>query len=309
MTSLADHLPPEDINKIAHLQVLARLVVEGTCTGLHRSPHKGFSVEFKEHRQYVPGDDLRHLDWRIFGKTDRFYVREYEQETNLRCTILLDASGSMGYTGTRSGSISKHLYATRLAAAFTYLMLQQSDSVGLVIFDDGIRNYLPCRNRPAHLTRMLSALANSHPGGETALAEVFHQMTAKLHRRGLLIILTDAFDDVPRLMRALAHFRHAHHELILFQIWDRDELDFPFQQWTRFECLEASGRRHLVDPAQVRAAYLANLDRFREQLRDGCGRHRIDLVPLTTDQPYGEALARYLALRKKATARTRRARK
>lgn len=308
MTLLTDHLPPEDLNKIAHLQLLARLVVEGTCTGLHRSPHKGFSVEFKEHRQYVPGDDLRHLDWRIFGKTDRFYVREYEQETNLRCTILLDASGSMGYAGERSGGLSKYVYATRLAAAFAYLMLQQADSVGLVIFDDRIRDYLPCRSRPAHLRRILTALAESQPGGETGLAEVFHQMTAKLHRRGLLIILSDAFDDVPRLMRALAHFRHARHELILFQIWDRDELEFPFQQWTRFECLETRGRRHLVDPAQVRAAYLANLERFRQQLREGCGRHRIDLVTMTTDQPYGEALAKYLALRKKTSAKGHNAR-
>jgi len=220
----------------------------------------------------------------------------------------LDASGSMGYAGERSGGLSKYAYATRLAAAFAYLMLQQADSVGLVIFDDRIRDYLPCRSRPAHLNRILTALAESQPGGETGLAEVFHQMTAKLHRRGLLIILSDAFDDVPRLMRALAHFRHARHELILFQIWDRDELEFPFQQWTRFECLETHGRRHLVDPAQVRAAYLANLERFRQQLRDGCGRHRIDHVTMTTDQPYGEALAKYLALRKKTSAKGRNAR-
>jgi uncharacterized protein (DUF58 family) len=308
MSSLGDYLPPDDVNKVAHLQVLARLVVEGTCTGLHRSPHKGFSVEFKEHRQYVPGDDLRHLDWRIFGKTDRFYVREYEQETNVRCTLLLDASGSMKYTGRRSGGVSKHLYASRLAATFAYLMLQQGDSVGMAIFDTEMRTYLPCRSRPAHLNWILSALAESKPGGETALAGVFHQLANKLHRRGLLIIFSDAFDDVSRLMSALAHFRHARHELILFQIWDPDELDFPFQKWTRFDCLEREGRRHLVDPAQVRAAYMANLEEFRTQLRDGCGRNRIDLVTVTTDQPYGEALARYLALRRKTGTTVRNAR-
>lgn len=303
--SLAQHLPPEEIKKIAHLQVLARLVVEGSCTGLHRSPHKGFSVEFKEHRQYVPGDDIRHLDWRIFGKTDRFYVREYEQETNLRCTILVDASGSMGYAGTKSGGITKHQYAIRVAASLSYLMLQQADTVGLVLFDDQVRSYIPPRSRATHLTRILAALSASQPGGETALADVFHQMTAKLRRRGLLIVLSDAFDDVGRLLRALAHFRHARHELILFQIWDPDELEFPFQHWTRFDCLEVDGRRHTLDPAQVRAAYLANLQRFRQELRDGCGRHQVDLVPMTTDQPYGDALARYLALRKKTSVNTR----
>lgn len=303
--ALTDYLPPEEVNKVAHLQVLARLVVEGSCTGLHRSPHKGFSVEFKEHRQYVPGDDLRHLDWRIFGKTDRFYVREYEQETNLRCTILLDASGSMGYAGSRSRGLSKHHYAVRLAASLAYLLLRQADSVGLAIFDQQLRAYLPCRSRPAHLGRILQALAASRPGGETALADVFHQMAAKIHRRGLLLILSDAFDDVHRLMRSLAHFRHANHEIVLFQIWDQDELDFPFQQWTRFDCLEVHDRRHVVDPAHVRAAYLANFETFRQQLREGCGRHRIDLVPMTTERPYGEALARYLALRKKTSAKTR----
>jgi uncharacterized protein (DUF58 family) len=309
MTRIADYLPPDDLNRISNLQVLARFVVEGFCTGLHRSPHKGFSVEFKEHRQYVPGDDLRHLDWRIFGKTDRFFVREYEQETNLRCTILLDASGSMGYCGTTSGGLSKHDYAVRLAASLAYLMLQQADSVGLAIFDDRVRTYLPPRSRPAHLSALLDVLSASRPGGETALAGVFHQMAAKLHRRGLLIILSDAFDDVGQLMRALAHFRHARHEIILFQVWDRDELDFPFRQWTRFDCLEVDGRRHLVDPAHVRAAYLANLQRFRQQLREGCGRHHIDLVTMTTDQHYAQALAQYLALRKRTSAKAHTARK
>ena len=299
MAHVSDVLSSHDLGKFANLQVLAKQVMEGFYAGRHRSPHKGFSVEFKEHRSYVHGDDIRTIDWKLFGKTDRLYIREYEEETNLRCTILLDSSGSMSYSGTRSQGVSKHDYAVRTAACLAYMMLQQQDSVGLVTFDRRVRRYIPPRAQPKHLRAIIEELQHQKPAFETELGDVFHEMVAKIHRRGLLVIISDLFGDVNQLMKALAHFRHANHEVLIFQIWDPDELDFPFQQWTQFASLEDSARRHLVDPAQLRAAYLKKLDEFREQLTNGCNRHRITLVPMTTDQPYADSLAAFLALRRK----------
>jgi uncharacterized protein (DUF58 family) len=300
MPHVSDVLTSHDIGRFTNLQVLAKQVVEGFCSGLHRSPHKGFSVEFKEHRAYSPGDDIRTIDWKLFGKTDRLYIREYEEETNLRCTILLDSSGSMAYSGSRAGGVTKHDYAVRTAACLTYLLLQQQDSVGLVTFDKKVRRYIPPRARPRHLQAIINELKKQKPEFETELGDVFHEMVAKIHRRGLLIIISDLFGDVDQLMKSLAHFRHANHDIIIFQIWDPDELDFPFRQWTQFASLEAAANRHLVDPAQIRRDYLDKLEQFREQLANGCNRHRINLVPMTTDQPYADSLAAYLALRRKS---------
>lgn len=300
MPHVSDVLSAHDIRKVSNIQVLAKQVVEGFCSGLHRSPHKGFSVEFKEHRSYVPGDDIRTIDWKLFGKTDRLYIREYEEETNLRCTILLDSSGSMAYSGSRSNGVTKHQYAVQTAACLSYLMLQQQDSVGMVTFDKKVRRYIPPRARPRHLQAIINELSKQKPKYETELGDVFHEMVAKIHRRGLLIVISDLFGDVDQLMKSLAHFRHANHEIMIFQIWDPDELDFPFRQWTQFSSLEEASHRHLVDPAQVRRSYLEKLEQFREQLAKGCSRHRISLVPMTTDQPYADSLAAYLALRRKS---------
>ena len=294
MAHVSDFLTPAELQKISNLQVVARLVVEGFFSGLHKSPHKGFSVEFAQHRQYVQGDEIRRLDWKVFGKTDRYYVREFEEETNLRATILLDLSGSMAYGGTATTKIE---YAKRLAAALAYLMLQQRDTVGLVTFDAKLRRYIPQRSGVAHLRVMLDELQSAQPGGETELATVFQGLVPRIHRRGLLIILSDCFGEVKDLISALAHFRHARHEILLFQILDRDEVEFPFQQWTKFESLEQAEHHRLIEPAQFRASYLENLARFQKELTDGCHRHRIDLVPMITDQPYSEALAAYLTRR------------
>ncbi|MHA3774056.1 DUF58 domain-containing protein [Verrucomicrobiota bacterium sgz303538] len=295
MSQVTDLLKPSDLQKISNLQILARQVVEGFCSGLHRSPHKGFSVEFKQHRQYVPGDEIRHIDWRVFGRSDRFYIREYEEETNLRATLLVDLSGSMDYG---RGGVTKSQYAVRLAASLAYLMLGQQDSVGLVTFDTKVRRYIPPRSRVTHLQVLIDELQKSKPGGETELGRVFHDMVPKLHRRGLLVVISDLFGDVSELLRALAHFRHAHHEILVFQIWDPDELNFPFKSWTQFESLETTGVKHLLDPVLLREAYLANLAKFRDELTKGCNRHKIDLVPFTTDQPYADALATYLSRRR-----------
>ncbi len=299
MASAPNVLSAGDVSRLSGLQLLAKQVVEGFASGLHRSPHKGFSVEFREHRPYVPGDDLRTIDWKLFGKTDRLYIREYEEETNVRCTLLVDCSGSMGYRGTRSDGLSKHDYAIRTAACLSWLILHQQDSVGLVTFDTAIRRYIPPRARPRHLKHIMTELAAQQPGAETSLADVFHQIASRIQRRGLVMILSDLFGDVDQLMKALAHFRHARHEVIIFQIWDPDELDFPFRQWTQFASLENSAQRHLVDPAQLRKAYLQKLQEYRDQLTRGCSRNRITLVPLVTNQPTADALAAWLAIRRR----------
>jgi uncharacterized protein (DUF58 family) len=298
MAGVSDFLDQDDLRRISGIQILARSVVEGFCTGLHRSPHKGFSVEFKQHRQYVAGDELRHLDWRVYGRSDRYYIREYEEETNLRATILLDSSGSMGYgaKSPRDGVLSKHEYAKRLAACLIYLMLQQQDSVGLVTFDQAIRKYIPPRSLVSHMHILFDELNAAQPGGETEIGKVFHELVPRIQRRGLLIVISDCFGSVTEFLKSLAHFRHAGHEILVFQILHPDELEFPFREWAQFKSLEGSAA-HMLDPVALREAYLANLAKFREELVLGCRRNRVDLVPFTTDTRYSKALSAYMTRR------------
>ena len=295
MGQLSDFLKPAELTRIKNLQVMAKQVVEGVITGMHRSPHKGFSVEFAQHRQYTHGDEIRRLDWKVFGKTDRLYVREFEEETNLRATVLLDMSGSMGYS--REGGLTKFEYAIRLTACFAYLLLQQRDSIGLVTFDTKMRRHIPPRSSTAHLSVLLAELAKSKTGGESDPGQVFHNLVPRLKRRGLVIIMSDAFGDVKKLVSALAHFRSARHDVLFLHILDPDEVEFPFEQWTRFESLEQKNVFRMVDPASFREAYLAKVAEFREELKQGCARHRVDLEPMLTNQPYANALARFLARR------------
>ncbi len=297
MAHVASFLTPSDLQKISNLQIVAKLVVEGFVTGIHKSPHKGFSVEFAQHRPYVHGDEIRRLDWKVFGKTDRFYVREYEEETNLRATILLDLSGSMAYG---SKDVSKAEYAVRLSAALTYLMMQQRESVGLATFDKKIRRYIPPRSSVAHLKVLLDELVKSETKEETELGDVFQTLVPRIKKRGLLIVLSDCFGDVKKLNSALAQFRSAHHEVIIFQILDKDELDFPFKNWTHFECLEKDGYTKTIDPASFRRAYMKKLEEFQKELTNHCHRNRIELVQMVTDQPYADALARFMTKRQAA---------
>ena len=287
-------LDPEAMQRIARLDLLARQVVEGTLAGLHRSIFHGFSIEFLQHRPYVRGDDLKYLDWKVLGRTDRYYVREFEDETNLRATILLDGSGSMGY---RSGTVSKLDYAVRLAASLAYLLVEQQDSVGLVVFDESARVSLPARSGRRQLKAIFDELGRTTAGGETSLATVFHGLVPRIPRRGIVLVLTDAFDDVDALLNSLARLRSAHHEVIVFQILDRREVDFDFGQWTRFDSLESDDEKILADPAQVRRTYLERFEAFQRSLREGCHRHRVDVVPIVTDVRYDEALAAFLAER------------
>ncbi|MCX7823991.1 MAG: DUF58 domain-containing protein [Verrucomicrobiae bacterium] len=291
-------LDPASLAKLSRLEIVARLVVEGFISGLHKSPHKGFSVEFAEHRQYVVGDNIRDIDWKLFGKSDRFFIKQYEEETNLRAYLLVDASGSMSYEPhAKPPRPTKFRYASCVAAALSYLMLQQRDAVGLVTFDSRVRRYIPPRAKPSHLRGIFDELDATRPGSDTNLSEIFHDLAERFHKRGLIIVLSDLFDDPDKIAGALQHFRHKKHEVIAFHIFDEDEMTFPFTQLTQFEDLEPPDSRLLLEPRRIRDQYLSEVNAFIERLRRTCWQHRIDYVPMRTSEPFDSALATYLARR------------
>jgi len=295
VATLSDILQAEDITSLQHLQLFARTVVEGFTTGHHASPHKGFSVEFRQHRPYVQGDEIRRLDWKVFGRSDRFYIREYDEETNLRATIVLDASGSMNYRGGKG--VLKFDYARKLAASLAYLLMSQQDAVGLITFDSKVREVIPCRTKITHLHLMLEAMVKTTPGKDTSLAPVIESLAQRLKRRGLVILISDFFDDPAALLQSIGVLRKKGHEVIALQLWDRDEIDFPFGNWARFENLENDDDFLLLDPATVRQRYLEVQKNFAEQLKDGFRKHQVDYLSLPTDESHSAALRSYLALR------------
>ncbi|MBI4231372.1 MAG: DUF58 domain-containing protein [Planctomycetes bacterium] len=297
------YLDPKVLNKVSRLELRARLIVEGFIAGQHKSPYQGFSVEFASHREYVAGDDIRHIDWKVFGKSDRFYIKQYEEETNFRAHLLLDASESMAYAS--QGAMTKLDYGATMTAALAYLIIQQQDAAGLVVFDKDVRAQLPVSSSPAHLRAILSTLAGTKPGEKTKIASTLHAMAEKLSRKGLVVVVSDLFDDPQEILLGLQHLRHKKHEVILFHLMDRDEVDFPFQQLTRFVGLEGIPPI-LTQPRALRQAYLDEVTRFREALRKGCRGYNIDYVPVTTDQTLDVVLTAYLATRAGAKARSAR---
>jgi uncharacterized protein (DUF58 family) len=287
------YLDPVLLAKLANLNLVARLVVEGFIAGLHKSPYQGFSVEFSEYRKYCPGDNLRDLDWKVFAKSDRYYIKRFQEETNLKCMILLDASGSMGYG---SGKITKFQYACYAAASLAYLMIRQQDSVGLVVFDDALRTFLAPRSHPSHMRDILTTLEKVVPGKETDLGSVFHLLAERLKRRGLIIVLSDLLDKPEAVMRSLTHFRHKKHEVILFHTLDPYEKEFPFFDLAEFEDME-TGQRIEVYPRLLRDSYRAAFNTFCETYRTRCAEHKIDYVPLLTSIPLDILLLNYLCKR------------
>lgn len=293
---LAPLVSPQDRDAIAQLQLFVRAVMEGVAGGQHRSPHKGSSAEFKEHRQYVRGDETRSIDWKLFGKTDRLFIRQYEEETNLRATLLLDQSGSMAYGQERPNSISKHGFSVRLAACLATLLIAQQDAVGLATFDTRLQDTLSARSRPGHLQAIFKTLVKSRPGQETSLGSVLRQTAPLLTRRGLLILISDCFDALDPMASALRFFRRAGHELVVFQIWHPDELEFPFRSRTQFRSLEG-GQDHHVDPLALRQTYLERVSRFRQELENLTAKERITLIPCTTAQQHTDVLTQFMARR------------
>lgn len=276
------------------LELIASQLVEGLMMGRHRSPFKGSSVEFVEHREYYPGDEIRHIDWRAFGKTGRYYIKEFEDETSLRCHLLVDASGSMAYAGK---SVSKFRYASALAASLAWLLLSQRDSVGLLTFDSKIKDQLrPSSNRDI-FRQLTDVLESTVPGEDTGLATVIESALPTIRRRSLIMLISDCFDSLEALQTALQRCRHARHEVVVFQIAADEETEFPFDRPTQFRNLEEAGHRLLVDPARLRKEYLRQYNAFSRGLAELCGTLAIDHTVVRTSQPLQDVLGNWLAER------------
>jgi len=300
MASATKYLRPEVIAQIQRLDLKARFIVEGFISGLHSSPFHGFSVEFSEHRKYVPGDDLRMLDWSVYAKTDRYYVRKYEAETNLDCYMLVDTSASMAYPpakeADRSGRMSKLDYAICLAAALGYMMIHQQDAVGLARFDSKLRCFIPARSRRNHLMRLIGELASARAVPDQTgkgLARAMHEVAQRVPKKSLVIILSDFLADVDEVVEALHHLHYRGHDLILFQVLDWTEVEFPFSHLSAFEDPELK-RSIVADPDAVRAGYKKALADFTQRLRDETGGLRADFVQVDTSMTFDRALIQFL---------------
>ncbi|MGD9723692.1 MAG: DUF58 domain-containing protein [Pirellulales bacterium] len=295
MESNLKYLDPQTLAKLQGLELRARSIVEGYVSGVHRSPYHGFSIEFAEHREYSPGDDLRYLDWKVFGKTDKFYLKQYEEETNLVSYLVVDSSESMRYQS-EDAPLSKLDYAQCVAGSLAYLILQQQDSVGMVTFDNEIRSLVRPSSNPSHLKQLLHVMENAVPQRKTQTGPIFHDLAERLKRRGLVLIFSDLFDDVPSMLAGLKHLRHRRHDVVVFHVLDPAELDFPFRQTTMFRGMEQLPDV-LTDPRALRQAYLDEFQKFLQAVHRGCRAQSIDYVQLRTDQSLEIALSSYLAMR------------
>jgi uncharacterized protein (DUF58 family) len=286
-------LHPEAIKRISRLQLRARRIVEGFLSGMHRSPYFGQSVEFLQHREYTTGDDLRHVDWKVWARQDRLYVKQYEEDTNLRCTLLVDVSASMAYG---RGPLNKYEYACTVAGSLAYLVLKQQDAVGCVAFDERVRHKVPVRSRRHHLDSVIDAMAVSEPRDKTEMYSILREVAESYPRRGMMILVSDLLADPQGTLRGLKLLRQRGHDVLVFHILDDDELDFPFTGPVRFEGLETLDYLN-CNPRALRDGYLKALGGFLDQIRRGCARHTADYALVRTSQPLDAALASYLSTR------------
>jgi uncharacterized protein (DUF58 family) len=286
-------LLPEAIKRIARLDLRARHVVEGFLSGMHRSPYFGQSIEFRQHRQYTFGDDLRYVDWKVWAKQDRYYVKQFEEDTNLRCTLLCDVSNSMRYG---RGPMNKYEYGCTIAVSLAYLLLRQQDAVGCVAFDDSARMTVPLRTKRNHLDSVIKALELSSPRNKTDLYQILRNTAEGFPRRGLMVLVSDLLVDRDGLFRGLRLLRSRGHDVMVFHVLDDDELDFPFNGPTRFEGLELPDQLR-CNPRALREGYLAALGAYLDEVRRGCSRHNVDYALLRTSQPLDAALAAFLSNR------------
>ena len=291
------YLDPEVVSRLSRLDLVARLVVEGFITGLHRSPYHGFSVEFSEHRPYMPGDSLRDLDWKAYAKSDRLYIKQYEEETNLKSYLLLDVSGSMDFQS--GGPWSKFRYASSLAAALAYLMLKQRDAAGLMLFHERITSYVPPRSMQSHLQVLLKEIDQVQPAADTRMGPAFHDLAERISRRGLVVVLSDLLDEPAAVMQGLRHFRHRGHEVVVFHILDPRERDLDFRRETRFYDLEDPDQSLTTQPWHIQREYRQLMDEMVRTYRLQCAEARIDYVLLDTMTSFDVALSNYLVQRKK----------
>lgn len=289
--SQSQFLAPDVLSKLKGLEVKARLVVEGFIAGLHRSPYHGFSVEFAEHRQYMPGDSIRDIDWKVYAKSDRFYIKQYEEETNLKAYLLVDCSRSMQFAA--DNRLTKLDYGLSLAAALAFLMLKQRDAVGLVGFDEKINVYIPPRSAASHLHVLLREMEQFKPAQQTNVADTLHQMAERIKRRGLVIVLSDLLDDPDKILAGLKHFRHKKHEIIVFHILDPKERDFSFPLEAIFKDME-TGEQISTLPWQIKGEYQKIIAGIIDRMARECRLSNIDYVPIDTATPYDRALFSYL---------------
>ncbi|NOT34329.1 MAG: DUF58 domain-containing protein [Candidatus Eisenbacteria bacterium] len=291
----SNYLDPAVVARLAHLDVRARLVVEGFIAGMHRSPFHGFSVEFAEHRPYMPGDPLKNLDWKVWARSDRLLVKQYTEETNLRCHLLVDLSGSMGFRSPRA-VMSKLDYARSLSAALAYLMLQQQDAVGVLTFADRPLTFVPARAVRSHLDVVLKTLASAEAQGRTRLGPALHEVAERIKRRGLVVLCSDLMDDPAEVLKALQHFRHRQHEVVVFHILDPDEADFPYNDTATFVDME-SGERLTTEPWEIAKRYRERLEAWSTHYQRACREQLIDYVRLDTRTAFDKALLAYLEKR------------
>ena len=277
------------------ISMKAKLVVEGYIIGQHRSPYHGFSVEFAEHRSYEPGDEVKHIDWKLYGKTNRLYVKRFEEETNLRAHLILDTSKSMTYA---SGKVTKLDYGSYLLAALSYLMISQQDAAGVVLFDEKIRSFIPPKSTPSHLNTLLNTLDVKQPGNDTKIETVLHEMAERINKRGLVIIISDLLDDPKSILNGLKHFRHKNQEVILVHILDRNELEFDFDSRTKFIDME-SGAEITTDPWHIKTDYKNLILDLQKYYKSQCRHNNIDYVSLFTDDNLDKGLSEYFNKRQK----------
>jgi uncharacterized protein (DUF58 family) len=296
-----EYLDVATLDRLKRLDVRARLVVEGFMSGQHRSPYHGYAVEFATHREYAPGDDLRHIDWKVWSRSDRLYVKEYEEETNFACTIVLDASRSMQY----GDPWRKYDYAATATASLAYLLQQQQDAVGLAIVADGLRNNLPPSSHTSNLKLLVQALEQTEPEGKVNSSRAFAELARQLGRRGVVVLISDLFWPTDVLADALKQFRLRRNEVIVFQILHADELTFPFREDTLFRGLEEPTQLQ-VEPMALRKNYLMALERFMADVRKTCAGAGVDHVLMSTEQKLDGVLGSYLALRQRVRRGLRR---
>jgi uncharacterized protein (DUF58 family) len=299
----AKYLRPEVLTKINRLELRARAVVEGFISGLHKSPYHGFSVEFAEHREYVPGDDIRHIDWRVYSRVDRFYVKQYEEETNLRAHLLLDCSHSMAYPESpEPGRMTKWEYASTVAASLAYFMMLQQDAAGMMLFDHRVRDQIPPTSNRSQIHGMIDLIDRTKPSEKTETKTLFQHLADRIRRRGMVIIISDLLTDLDDLLPGLSRLAYTGHEVIVMHVLDHDEVEFPFTNNTLFEGLEDVDVELLADPQSLRKSYLAALDAFVSQVRSACLNHGMDYTLMNTRDSLGVALGKFLAKRMHQTS-------
>lgn len=285
------YLTPETISGLGNIELKAKLVVEGFITGLHKSPYHGFSIEFAEHRQYRPGDEIRHIDWKVYGRSNRFYVKQFEEETNLRGIVAIDSSESMKFAS--KGQISKFEYASYLGAALIYLIMNQRDAAGLALYNTEIQKYFPPRSKQSYMAELLKTLENTTPTDKTGTAKSLHLLAERIKNRSLVIIISDLFDSVEQVTSALKHFRHNNHEVLVFQILDPREIDFDFGYKSTFIDLETKDEI-ITEPYQIKKEYQNLVNDFTNTIEKSCRESNIDYSLITTSTPFDKALKDYL---------------